>query len=200
METLRRAGAELLEISPLAEADLPEIDGLYIGGGFPETHAAQLAANTKFREQVRSAAESGLPIYAECGGLMYLGESLQLDASYPMAGVVPAVFGFSKRPQGHGYTIARVDQPNPYYAVGALVKGHEFHYSTVLEWRGEDHEMAFSMEKGRGIRNGRDGITVKNVFATYTHIHALGMPQWAETLVRLARAYRQKSVSGSRKS
>lgn len=190
--SLEKAGAELVYISPLTDTELPGIDGLYIGGGFPETHAGELAANEKFRNAIRAAAESGLPIYAECGGLMYLGESLELDRSYPMAGVLPIVFGFSKKPQGHGYTIARVDHPNPFYEVGTVIKGHEFHYSKVLEWRGGDQEMVFAMEKGRGIRNNRDGICFKNVFATYTHIHSLGMPRWAETLVHLARGQRKR--------
>ncbi len=188
LEALEKAGAILTDISPLTDASLPEIDALYIGGGFPETHAKELAANESFRNRVKAAADSGLPIYAECGGLMYLGESLVLDQTYPMTGVLPIVFGFSsKKPQGHGYTIAGVDRPNPFYPVGAVLKGHEFHYSKVLEWRGRDEDMVFAMEKGRGILNGRDGISVKNVFATYTHIHALGVPRWAETLVGLAR-------------
>jgi len=194
IDALAKAGAQLIYISPLTDTGLPDIDALYIGGGFPETHARELAANEKFRHEIRAAAESGLPVYAECGGLMYLGKSLELDRSYPMAGVLPIVFGFSKKPQGHGYTIATVDRQNPYYEVGTVIKGHEFHYSKVLEWGGGDHEMAFSMEKGRGIRNSRDGICYKNVFATYTHIHSLGTPQWAETLVDLARRKRKQAV------
>jgi cobyrinic acid a,c-diamide synthase len=172
---------------------LPDIDGLYIGGGFPETHAKELAENIKFRNGIKAAAEGGLPIYAECGGLMYLGLSLVLDQSYPMTGVLPIVFGFSKKPQGHGYTIAVVDRQNPFYKIGTVLKGHEFHYSKVLEWHGCDQDMIFDMQKGHGIINERDGLCYKNVFATYTHIHALGMPQWAETIVRLAKVFRQKT-------
>jgi cobyrinic acid a,c-diamide synthase len=186
LEALASAGAKLVFISPLTDDMLPDIDALYIGGGFPETHAEQLSKNLGFRNQIKAAAESGLPIYAECGGLMYLGEALALDQSYPMTGVLPIVFGFSKKPQGHGYTIAEVVEENPYYPKGTVVKGHEFHYSKVLEWKGNDHDMAFRMGKGRGIKNQRDGICYKNVFATYTHIHALGVKDWATTLVRLA--------------
>jgi cobyrinic acid a,c-diamide synthase len=193
LEALTSAGAELVYISPLTDTQLPDIDGLYIGGGFPETHAKELAENIKFRNAIKDAAEGGLPVYAECGGLMYLGKSLVLDQTYSMTGVLPIEFGFSKKPQGHGYTIAEVDRENPFYAIGTVLKGHEFHYSKVLEWHGCDQDMIFDMQKGHGIINNRDGLCYKNVFATYTHIHALGMPQWAETLVRLAKEYRLKS-------
>lgn len=189
LDALETAGANLVFISPLMDSNLPEIDALYIGGGFPETHAEELSKNVEFRNEIKSAADKGLPIYAECGGLMYLGETLVLDQSYPMAGVLPVVFGFSKKPQGHGYTVAEVVQDNPYYKKGAVIKGHEFHYSKVLEWKGNDLDMAFVMRKGRGIHQQRDGICYKNVFATYTHIHALGVKEWATTLVKMARAF-----------
>ena len=193
IEALESAGAEIMVISPLAVDTIPPIDALYIGGGFPETHAQQLARNVTFREQLKSLAKEGLPIYAECGGLMYLGEELVLDeTSFPMAGVLPVVFGFSKKPQGHGYTVVTVEHPNPYFKVGAQLKGHEFHYSHVLKWRGTDNDLAFNMKRGAGFINHRDGICYKNVLATYTHIHALGTPSWAEAMVRNATAYKNK--------
>ncbi|MCF8110912.1 MAG: cobyrinate a,c-diamide synthase [Desulfobacteraceae bacterium] len=191
LEALADAGADIVYVSPLADSKLPEIDGLYIGGGFPETHAGELAENSAFREAVKKAAEAGLPVYAECGGLMYLGRSLVLDKIYPMAGVLPIVFGFSRRPQGHGYTVAVVGKENPYFPAGSRIKGHEFHYSRVLEWNGSDSDFVFSMEKGKGIVNGKDGLSYKNVFATYTHIHSLGMPGWAAAFVRAAHRHKQ---------
>ena len=193
IEAIGAAGAETIFISPLTSDTIPPIDALYIGGGFPETHARQLAQNVKFRDQLKSLAKDGLPIYAECGGLMYLGEELVLDEkSFPMAGVLPVVFGFSKRPQGHGYTIVAVEQPNPYFKVGTQLKGHEFHYSRVLKWRGTDKDLAFNMKRGTGFINNRDGVCYKNVLATYTHIHALGTPSWAKAMVRNAISYKNK--------
>jgi cobyrinic acid a,c-diamide synthase len=186
LEALTSAGADIVYISPLAQTHLPDIDALYIGGGFPETHASELADNLAFRKSLKSAADDGLPIYAECGGLMYLGKSLVLDTPYPMTGVLPIVFGFAKKPQGHGYTMVTVDGENPFYELGMQLRGHEFHYSQVLEWKGADQDMVFSMQKGRGIVNRRDGICYRNVLATYTHVHALGVPQWAEAMVRAA--------------
>jgi cobyrinic acid a,c-diamide synthase len=191
LDALVQAGAQLVITSPLYEDSLPEVDALYIGGGFPETHAARLTKNVTYREQIRVLAERGLPIYAECGGLMYLGTELVLeDGTYPMAGVLPVSFGFSKRPQGHGYTIVNVSQINPYFEVGHTIKGHEFHYSTVQHCQATQQELAFEMQRGSGLTQGRDGFTKNNVLATYTHIHALGTPQWAPALVRQARQYR----------
>lgn len=197
LEALTAAGAKLIYISPLSESRLPaDIDALYIGGGFPETHAPQLADNLSFRKSVKAAADEGLPIYAECGGLMYLGESLVLDTPYPMTAVLPIVFGFSKKPQGHGYTRVLVDSPNPYYPVGTELRGHEFHYSNVLEWRGSRRATVFAMRKGKGVIDKRDGICYRNVLATYTHVHALGTPQWAEVLVAMARRRKGGMANG----
>jgi cobyrinic acid a,c-diamide synthase len=193
IEALESAGAETIVISPLDSDTIPPIDALYIGGGFPETHAQQLARNITFRDQLKSLANDGLPIYAECGGLMYLGEELVLNEnSFPMAGVLPVVFGFSKKPQGHGYTMVTVEQPNPYFKVGTQLKGHEFHYSRVLKWRGTNNDLAFNMKRGAGFINNRDGVCYKNVLATYTHIHALGTPSWAKAMVRNAISYKNK--------
>ncbi len=194
IELLASQGAEVVFLNALNDRSIPRVDAIYIGGGFPETHAERLAENADFRNELKALAEKGLPIYAECGGLMYLGEQLILDGtSYPMAGVLPVVFGFSKRPQGHGYTVVTVERENPYFKVGAEIRGHEFHYSKVLEWRGNDADMAFSMNRGTGFYNNRDGICYKNVFATYTHIHALGTPSWAEAIVRNAAAYHNRT-------
>jgi len=193
IEALETEGAETVFFSPLVSDKIPPVDALYIGGGFPETHARQLAENISFRQQLKTLAEDGLPIYAECGGLMYLGEELVLDeGTFPMAGVLPVVFGFSKKPQGHGYTVVTVEQENPYYKVGSEIKGHEFHYSKVLKWRGTDKDLAFAMKRGAGFINQRDGVCYKNVLATYTHIHSLGTPSWAGAMVRNATAYKKR--------
>jgi cobyrinic acid a,c-diamide synthase len=195
IEALAGAGAEVLFVSPLREGLLPEIDALYIGGGFPETHAPELAENKEFSGRIRELVEDGLPVYAECGGLMYLGEELVLEGKgFPMVGVLPLSFGLFKRPQGHGYTVVTVERENPYFPVGAEIRGHEFHYSRVLRWSGSESDLVFRMKRGVGIHGDRDGIVYKNVLATYTHIHALGNPGWASALVRNAVAYRSKKA------
>ncbi len=198
LEALEAAGATLVFASPLTDRQLPSVDALYIGGGFPETNARELEANADFRNQVKSLAEGGLPIYAECGGLMYLGRRLVLsDGEFEMTGVLPAVFGFSKRPQGHGYTIVRVEKKNPFYSPGQTLLGHEFHYSSVKQWGGEESQLTFTMQRGAGFVDGKDGVCVNNVLATYTHIHALGTPQWAQAMVDQALAYKTSRLSSN---
>lgn len=198
LEALAAEGAELVFASPLAGGALPgELDALYIGGGFPETHAPELAENTAFSRALRERVEAGLPVYAECGGLMYLGRELVIEGrAFPMAGVLPLAFGLFKRPQGHGYTVVRVEGENPYYPVGAEVRGHEFHYSRVLAWSGDDRDLVFRMQRGVGIHGDRDGLVYKNVLATYTHIHALGNPGWAQALVRNAAEHQRRRRAG----
>ncbi|MBW2612782.1 MAG: hydrogenobyrinic acid a,c-diamide synthase (glutamine-hydrolyzing) [Deltaproteobacteria bacterium] len=196
LEALNRAGAELVFTSPLEDETLPDVNALYIGGGFPETHARELAESKAYREQIRSLVEKGLPVYAECGGLMYLGAALLLnEKAYPMVNVFPIVFDFHRKPQGHGYTIVKVTGQNPFYPVGMQIKGHEFHYSKAVEFKGDKNSLAFSMQRGVGLIDGKDGICHKNVLATYTHIHALGTSAWAGALVKKAQAFRDKSDS-----
>ncbi len=196
---LEKAGAQIVWLSPFTDAALPPVDGLYIGGGFPETHAEKLAEQKHFRRDIKTAVEAGMPIYAECGGLMYLGEALVLEGqSHPMAGVLPIVFGFAKRPQGHGYTVIEIDGDNPYYDQGDEIRGHEFHYSQVLKCDAGPEDLVFKMKRGEGIVNKRDGLCYKNVLATYSHIHALGTPQWATALVRKAVEYKDTAAAQQR--
>lgn len=192
LEALEKAGGELVPLNALSDSELPQLDGLYIGGGFPETNARELAANTAFRQAVKEAAECGLPIYAECGGLMYLGSSIVLDGEeFSLVGVFPIRFGMSAKPQAHGYTIFQVDQENPFYRPGTEVKGHEFRYSKILDWQGRPEQLVLKMVRGHGFLNGRDGLTYKNVLALYTHIHADGTPQWADNFVQRCRTVKQ---------
>jgi cobyrinic acid a,c-diamide synthase len=190
-EALEAAGAELVYTSPLREPNLPDVDALYIGGGFPETHARELAQNQSYREHIKQLADQGLPIYAECGGLMYLGRDLVLEQeTFPMVGIFPLTFGLFKKPQGHGYTILDVESANPYYAEGSEIRGHEFHYSKVIETHAQPLNLAFKVKRGRGLVDDGDGICYKNVLATYTHVHAFGTPTWAEALVQTALQHR----------
>jgi cobyrinic acid a,c-diamide synthase len=188
LEALARAGANLVFIDALADRELPPLDGLYIGGGFPETSAAALAENSSFRDSVRRAAMAGLPIYAECGGLIYLGESIDYDGTnYPLAGVFPVRFGLSNKPQAHGYSQFVVERKNPFYPVGSRVKGHEFRYSTTTCNDNAHIEFAVRMERGTGFMDGVDGLTIHNVLALYTHVHAVATPEWAPLVVKRCR-------------
>lgn len=185
LEALQAAGAELVEISPLADRELPRIDALYAGGGFPEEHAAALSANQPLRAALAAALSAGLPAWAECGGLMYLSQALVRDGrEYPMVGALPVVVEHTGRPQGHGYMAATVDRANPFFPVGTRLLGHEFHYSRVVGTL--RHGTALAVERGSGLGQGRDGLVVGRLFATYMHLHALGTPGWAPGLVQAA--------------
>ncbi|HID76913.1 MAG TPA: cobyrinic acid a,c-diamide synthase, partial [Planctomycetaceae bacterium] len=190
LEALRRLGASLVEISPLADSRLPQVDALYVGGGFPETLAPRLAANHPFRASLREAILAGLPVYAECGGAVFLGKKLLFEGqSYPMAGALPASFAFQSRPQGHGYVVLEAVRPNPFYAEGETLRGHEFHY-TYVESAPALLEFAFRVRRGHGFDGRHDGLCHHNVLAVYTHVHALGTPAWAPGLVRAASRFR----------
>lgn len=193
LQHLERRGAALVTINALTDPRLPEIDGLYIGGGFPETQASRLADNESFCRSLREAAENGLPVYAECGGLIYLGRSLRVGgAEYPMTAVFPADFVLEKRPQAHGYTIVEVTAANPFFDEGMVLRGHEFHYSRISNLD-ELPPMAFSMRRGKGIDGRSDGLTHRNVLATYTHLHAGGAPEWVSGLMKRVRDHRNRT-------
>jgi len=193
LEALEREGGQLVEISPLRDRELPEVDALYVGGGFPETFAAELASNVTFLRAVSGAVEAGMPVYAECGGAVYLGESLLMEGrSYPMTGALPVRFGFEARPQGHGYALLEVVGENPYFPPGASLRAHEFHYSRVLDLDEEKLQFAFQLKRGHGVDGRRDGLCRKNALASYCHIHALGVGGWARSLVEAAIRYRSK--------
>ncbi len=191
LEAFSRNGAQLVELSALAQQTLPELDGLYIGGGFPETHAERLAENNIFKESLQSAVQKGLPVYAECGGLMYLSRSLRIDQKiYPMVGVFPVDTVLERKPQGHGYIRVEVSGPNPFYPVGSVLTGHEFHYSYVTGVDDPAATYAFRILRGHGMDGSHDGICIYNALGTYVHVHALGEPLWIEGILKRAREYR----------
>jgi cobyrinic acid a,c-diamide synthase len=192
LEALHERGAELVPISALSDQRLPDLDSLYIGGGFPETHTRELAANHGLLAAVREAAGAGMPIYAECGGLMYLAETLEWHGkAVRLAGALPIRVGMHDRPQGHGYCRMTVDTPNPFFDVGTELKGHEFHYSDIVAGAA-GVRTAFAVEKGRGCIGQRDAIIQDNILASYMHLHALGCPRWADGMIRAAQAYRDR--------
>jgi len=197
LEALRRAGAETAPVSLLSAEPWPELHGLYLGGGFPETQAEALCANTAVRRRIRGLVEAGLPIYAECGGFMYLCEALELpQGRFELAGALPLTTRLCAKPQGLGYVEALVEAENPFHPLGAHITGHEFHYSACAEPRctAALPPTALRMLRGHGMLLGRDGLVSAQTFAAYTHIHALGTPHWAPSFVRAAARYRDSAA------
>jgi cobyrinic acid a,c-diamide synthase len=189
VELLEESGAKVVSVSALSASSLPpDLDALYIGGGFPETHAAQLSANSAFLGSLRAAAESGLPIYAECGGLMLLSQWIRWrGSSYPMAGVLPFGVEVMEQPQGHGYSELEVDAANPFFPPGTRLLGHEFHYSKIVS-SGPLPPTACAVKRGVGCGGGRDGVLVHRVWASYTHLHALATPEFVKGMIAAARS------------
>lgn len=191
IEALERAGAKIEFLSLLDESDWPELDGLYIGGGFPETLARRLSENTAARERVLRLSRSGMPIYAECGGFMYLARSLEYQGrTYPMAGVFPVDTRLCERPKGLGYIQAQVVADNPFHTPGDIIHGHEFHYSCCASEPDPGLTFALKINRGAGIHKGQDALLSNNTLAGYSHIHAFAAPRWAPNFVHAAVAYK----------
>jgi len=200
LDQMKKLGAHLVEINSLEDRELPAIDALYIGGGFPETQAQALADNVTFRASLKERIEEGLPVYAECGGLMVLGKALVVDGKeFPMVGALPLSLILEKKPQGHGYTILEVKERNPFYSIGEKLKGHEFHYSKAVLHPSDDTRAVFKVLRGEGIDGQKDGLCRKNMLATYTHIHAGGNPEWARRFLRVAVSSRERNFSDNSK-
>ncbi len=191
LEALEARGAGLVPISSLTDASLPPgLHALYIGGGFPETHAESIAANPPLLRSLRDAAAGGLPIYAECGGLMLLARSVAWRGQrHAMAGVFDADVEVAASPQGHGYMSLRVEAANPFFAPGLLLRGHEFHYSRIVS---PLPPTACAVVRGTGCGAGRDALVAGSVWASYAHVHASGLPEWADGMAAAARRYRSR--------
>ncbi|MBI5658659.1 MAG: hydrogenobyrinic acid a,c-diamide synthase (glutamine-hydrolyzing) [Nitrosomonadales bacterium] len=209
LDALAAAGAELVPFDTLHDARLPEVDALYIGGGFPETCAAELEANAALRAEIRNAIVSGMPAYAECGGLMYLSRKIAYRGrSYDMVGAIPGDVVMHDKPVGRGYVhLAENRQhpwprphempgiPSPQSSPGGrgcererppLIYAHEFHYSS-LENLPPDAKFAYRVTRGHGIDGKNDGLILHNLVASYTHLRTIGNCYWASRFVAFIR-------------
>jgi len=189
LEALRAAGAELVEFDALHAAHLPKVDGLFIGGGFPETHLDELAANAGLRRELREAIEGGMPAYAECGGLMLLARSIEWHGrTAPMAGAIPADIVMHERPVGRGYVHLRETGRGPWKpAAPATLRAHEFHYSSV-ENLAPGATFAYEVERGHGIDGRHDGLVHRNLLASFAHLRDVEGNPWARRFVDFVRS------------
>ncbi len=192
LEALEDAGAKLITVNSMEDEKLPDVDALYIGGGFPEVMAEEIGRNQSLLTDIKNHVEDEMPVYAECGGLMFLSRNILVnDKAYPMVGVFDCDVEMKPKPQGIGYTIQKVLPGNPFYPEGSLVVGHEFHNSQIVNL-GPDLRYGFDTQRGKGIVPGSDGLIYKNTLAGYHHLHAAAAPGWAEQMVTLADEYQQK--------
>lgn len=202
IDALREAGADLVEIDMLRDARLPPVDGLFIGGGFPETQMEQLEANASMRADLRRAIEDGLPVYAECGGLMYLSRRISWHGrTCEMVGAIPGDTVMRERPVGRGYIRLRETGKGLWPLTDAEgrageIAGHEFHYSE-LENLPSGLEFAFDVVRGAGVDGRRDGIVYRNTLAGYAHLRDVAGNRWAARFVEFVRAWKRSRIHES---
>lgn len=194
LESLEKRGATLVPFSPLHDKEIPDVDGLIFGGGFPEMFLTQLEGNKSMKESIRKAAAHGMPIYAECGGLMYLCDKIQgFDGdSYTMVGLVPGVCEMQKKLQRVGYVTGKALRDSIIAQKGDTLKGHEFHFSTLR--CGEDFPWAYTLQGTRQKEGHLEGYAKDNVLASYLHLSFDGNPKAAEFFMNSCMVYKGKLV------
>ena len=190
LDALAATGAEIVPFDTLNDSRLPEVDALYIGGGFPETCAKELEANVSLRAEIRNAIACGMPTYAECGGLMYLSRKITYQGrSHDMVGAIPGDVLMHDKPVGRGYVHLAENQQHPWPRPSdpaKEIRAHEFHYSS-LENLPPDTKFAYRVTRGYGIDGKHDGIILHNLLASYTHLRTIGSCYWASRFVAFIR-------------
>jgi cobyrinic acid a,c-diamide synthase len=192
LEAFERAGATLCFFDALNDTRLPDADGLFIGGGFPETQAERLSANAALRADIARQLRAGLPAYAECGGLMYLTRSIRWQGhTHEMVGFIPADTVMHDRPQGRGLVILEETPDMPWPHSGpepraARIQAHEFHYA-ALENLGAGLRFAYRVRRGSGIADKHDGIILGNLLASFSHLRSSQANPWIERFVNFVR-------------
>lgn len=189
LDLLGAWGAEIVPFSPLQDVKLPQdISGLYIGGGFPELYAAELADNKPMRQAIKTAAGGGVPVYAECGGLMYLGRSISdLEGKeYQMAGAIPLSSRIDSPRLSLGYRTVQALGDGPILHQGEIVRGHEFHWS-VLSSNADSHKAYCVIDKGEY----REGFHRGNLLASYIHLHLGSLPHMAVHFVEKCQQFKE---------
>ena len=191
LEAFEHAGANLIRIDNLVDTALPPLDGLFIGGGFPETHMNELESNENFRLQLAQAIDGGLPVYAECGGLMYLARSIEWrKEKHDMVGAIPADIVMERKPQGRGYVQLRETENGIWPSThGQTIAAHEFHYSRFINLP-KDARFAYQVLRGTGIDGRHDGYIRNNMLACYTHQRNTSKNNWVERFVAFVRQYK----------
>ncbi len=190
LDAFAALGVQLVYFDTLKDAQLPKADGLFIGGGFPEMQLEALSANKSLLSDIRAKIQAGMPTYAECGGLMYLSNSIE---GYPMVGVIDANTKMSDKPIGRGYVQLAPNDNHPWNNVCEHIYAHEFHYSQ-LENIAANTRYAYRVLRGVGVDNKRDGILLHNMLATYTHLRNVGGNRWVQQFVNFITKNKEKKI------
>lgn len=195
LEVLSSQGAELIYFSPLHDSRIPDVDGIILGGGFPEMFAEKLADNGEMRKSIYTACMQGMPVYAECGGFMYLTREITdfSGKSYAMVGAIPATSVMESKLQTVGYVEARALSDNILCGAGDKIRGHEFHFSRILpDTQNADFNWAFQMEKARTGASYPGGFASGNLLASYLHMHFAGNETAARNFINKCKTFRRR--------
>jgi len=191
------AGAELVFFDTIHDTSLPQVDGIFIGGGFPETQMESLEKNRSMRDSIRNAIENGLPAYAECGGLMYLTKSLSWNGKQcQMAGVIDADTIMHSKPQGRGYVKLSETSNHPWprseidVNSSNFIAAHEFHYSSLSLINESNY--AYKVKRGTGIDGNHDGIVYKNLLGSYAHLRDVNNNHWVQRFLQFIEQIKQQ--------
>lgn len=192
LDYLQELGAQIIYFSPINDAYIPEVDGIYLGGGFPEVFLPQLASRTSMLSSIRAAHKKGLPIYAECGGFIYLCQTISdfNGRSWPGVGIIPAEARMGKSLAGLGYVEVRLFKDSILGSQGDVYRGHEFHYSQVTGLNPAD--AAYSLSGGKGEEGRRDGYVQGNLLASYAHLHLRSNPAAARNFLESCCRFKEK--------
>lgn len=195
LDVLKTMGAEIVPFSPIRDTELPQVDGLLFGGGFPEMFVKELTDNNRMRQSIRQACQEGMPVYAECGGFMYLTKQI-IDFNgqqYDMVGVIPAKCHMESRLQTVGYVEAAALTNNVLCAAGDILRGHEFHFSQMtFDDNHEAFPWAFEFKKTRTGELYTGGYAYNNIVASYLHMHFAGNEQNALRFMTKCMEFKQK--------
>ena len=193
LRILEKSGARIILFSPLKDKELPFCDGVILGGGFPEMFAEALRCNYTMLESIKNAAESGMPIYSECGGFMYLTQAMiDFDGiEHPMAGVLPCRVQMNKKLQMVGYVSAEMNTDTVLGPKGTRLHGHEFHFSSEIIQEKDCRDRAFTFTRMRNNAVYQAGYAWKNVLGSYLHLHFAGCPEAADYFVEKCKLWRK---------
>ncbi|MBW2011628.1 MAG: cobyrinate a,c-diamide synthase, partial [Deltaproteobacteria bacterium] len=199
LDMLEARGAELIFFSPVKDHDLPwNLDGIYLGGGYPELFAKQLAANSSLRDQIREKSIAGMPIYGECGGFMYLCRDIRVKDGklYPMTGCFPFTTGMFPRLKSLGYRKIRLTENTIIGKCGRTLRGHEFHYSEITNFS-KDMKTVYSVSARAGRNETTEGYQSDRTLGSYVHLHFGSQPDAAGNFVEACLDYNRERVENS---
>ena len=184
LEKIKSFGAKIIFFNTLKDKSIPKVDALFIGGGFPELVAHELSSNNKMMESIKKFIEANKPVYAECGGLMYLAKSIKINKqTFKMVGVIDARVAMNSKPIGRGHVELTTLSSHPWLKSNDIINTHEFHYSDIL-LNTKTSEFTYKVKRGYGINGKYDGIKYKNLMATYSHLRDTKKTNWIENYLK----------------